>query len=226
MCGAFAGGVLVWLYFLPHWRETKEPDSKLACFCTAPAIRNFAANMFSEIVGTLILVVVVGAIFSKAVAATGPAAALGPYLVAALVWGIGRSLRRNDQLCDQSGARPWSALRPRVATGSGQRQFGLGLCDCACVRSADRRNPRRPAFADDRFVAVHRFVRLLIDRRRLRNPGAEQHHLSLNQLLACAVKTWHGVKIGEPDWSFCTQHRVEAHMPDENVITHVIFNAY
>ncbi len=92
MAGAFAGAVVVWLYFLPHWRETKEPDLKLACFCTAPAIRHFAANLFSEIVGTLILVLVVGAIFSKAVAATGPAAAMGPYLVAALVWGIGLSL--------------------------------------------------------------------------------------------------------------------------------------
>jgi glycerol uptake facilitator protein len=35
---------------------------------------------------------VVGAIFSKAVAVTGPASGLGPYLVAALVWGIGLSL--------------------------------------------------------------------------------------------------------------------------------------
>jgi len=38
------------------------------------------------------LVLVVGAIFSKAVAASGPASGLGPYLVAALVWGIGLSL--------------------------------------------------------------------------------------------------------------------------------------
>ena len=34
----------------------------------------------------------VGAIFSKAVAVSGPAPGLGPYLVAALVWGIGLSL--------------------------------------------------------------------------------------------------------------------------------------
>ena len=45
-----------------------------------------------EILGTLVLVLVVGAIFSKAVAASGPASGLGPYLVAALVWGIGLSL--------------------------------------------------------------------------------------------------------------------------------------
>ena len=92
MAGAFLGAILVWVHFLPHWKETKEQDLKLACFCTVPAIRNFAANLFSEVLGTAVLVLVVGAIFSKAVAASGPASGLGPYLVAALVWGIGLSL--------------------------------------------------------------------------------------------------------------------------------------
>ncbi|HTV59766.1 MAG TPA: MIP/aquaporin family protein [Verrucomicrobiae bacterium] len=90
--GAFAGAVLMWLHFLPHWSETPDQGLKLACFCTAPAIRKFSANLISEIIGTLVLVFVVGAIFSKAVAASGPAAGLGPYLVASLVWGIGLSL--------------------------------------------------------------------------------------------------------------------------------------
>jgi glycerol uptake facilitator protein len=90
--GAFAGATLVWLHFLPHWKETEDPDFKLACFCTIPAIRKFGANLFSEILATLVLVLVVGAIFSKRVATAGPASALGPYLVAALVWGIGLSL--------------------------------------------------------------------------------------------------------------------------------------
>jgi glycerol uptake facilitator protein len=92
MAGAFVGAALVWLHFLPHWEETHDQGLKLACFCTAPAIRRFGANLVSEIVGTFVLVFVVGAIFSKAVAASGPAAGLGPYLVAALVWGIGLSL--------------------------------------------------------------------------------------------------------------------------------------
>jgi len=90
--GAIAGASLVWLHFLPHWKPTEDPAAKLACFCTAPAIRNFAANLLSEIIGTLILVFVVGAIFSKAVAGTGLVSGLGAYLVAALVWGIGLSL--------------------------------------------------------------------------------------------------------------------------------------
>src|SRR6201993_3272121 len=92
MAGAFAGATLVWLHFLPHWKETPDQGLKLAVFCTAPAIRRFGANLVSEIIGTFVLVFVVGAIFSKAVAGSGPTAGLGPYLVAALVWGIGLSL--------------------------------------------------------------------------------------------------------------------------------------
>ena len=91
LLGAMAGATLVWVHYLPHWKETPDPGLKLACFCTAPAIRNAAANLVSEIIGTAVLVFVVGAIFSKAIAAGGPGA-LGPYLVGSLVWGIGLSL--------------------------------------------------------------------------------------------------------------------------------------
>jgi glycerol uptake facilitator protein len=90
--GAVAGAALVWLHYLPHGKETEDTGNKLACFCTAPAIRNTLANLFSEIVGTFVLVFVVGAIFSKRVSAAGPAGGLGPYLVGSLVWGIGLSL--------------------------------------------------------------------------------------------------------------------------------------
>jgi glycerol uptake facilitator protein len=92
MLGALAGATLVWLHYLPHWSRTPEPDRKLACFCTSPAIRRRPANLVSEIIGTFVLVLVAGAIFSKAVAANGPSAGLGPYLVGSLVWGIGLSL--------------------------------------------------------------------------------------------------------------------------------------
>jgi len=92
LLGALAGSALVWLHYLPHWKETPDAERKRACFCTTPAIRNFAANLLSEIIATFVLVFMVGAIFSKAVAATGPAAGVGPYLVGSLVWGIGLSL--------------------------------------------------------------------------------------------------------------------------------------
>jgi glycerol uptake facilitator protein len=92
MLGAMVGAALVWLQYFPHWKETDNAGTKLGCFCTAPAIRNTLTNLVSEIIATFVLVFVVGAIFSKSVAAAGPAAGLGPYLVGSLVWGIGLSL--------------------------------------------------------------------------------------------------------------------------------------
>ena len=92
LLGAMLGATLVWAHFGPHWRETKEIDLKRACFCTSPAIRNFPANLLSEIIGTFVLLLVVSAIGSKAGAPMGPAPGLSPYLVGCLVWGIGLSL--------------------------------------------------------------------------------------------------------------------------------------
>lgn len=88
--GAFIGACIVWLYFLPHWKETEDKEAKLAVFCTGPAIRNYGANLICEIIGTIILIFIVFAIFSKPVGALAPG--LGPYLVGMLVWGIGLSL--------------------------------------------------------------------------------------------------------------------------------------
>jgi glycerol uptake facilitator protein len=92
IAGAFAGACLVWVHFFPHWRETPDPGAKLGVFCTIPAIRNLPANVGSEILGTAVLVLVVGAIGSKLVLATGAAQGLSPYLVACVVWSIGLSL--------------------------------------------------------------------------------------------------------------------------------------
>ena len=110
LLGAMAGAALVWLHYLPHWKETPDAAAKRACFCTTPAIRNTVANLISEIIGTAVLVFVVGAIFSKAVAAGGPGA-LGPYLVGSLVWGIGLSLGGTTGYA----INPARDLGPRVA---------------------------------------------------------------------------------------------------------------
>src|SRR5436305_1220595 len=56
--GAFTGAVLVWLHYLPHWGETPDPGTKLGVFCTGPAIRSPLANLFSEALGTFVLVFV------------------------------------------------------------------------------------------------------------------------------------------------------------------------
>ena len=92
IAGAFCGAALVWLHYLPHWKVTEDPALKLGVFCTAPAIRNLAVNFFCEVLGTTTLIVVIGAISSKLVLSTGPAAGVTPYLVSCVVWGIGLSL--------------------------------------------------------------------------------------------------------------------------------------
>jgi glycerol uptake facilitator protein len=102
----------VWLHYLPHWKETPETDLKLAVFCTAPAIRNRAANLVSEIIATFVLVFVVAAIFSRAVASTGGLpSGVGAYLVASLVWGIGLSLGGTTGYA----INPARDLAPRIA---------------------------------------------------------------------------------------------------------------
>jgi glycerol uptake facilitator protein len=87
--GAFIGATLVWLSYLPHWGETEDPGTKLACFSTAPAIRNTAANFITEVVGTFVLVFgVLAIVANKAPGASG----LTPLLVGLLVFAIGLSL--------------------------------------------------------------------------------------------------------------------------------------
>ncbi len=54
--GAFIGSFLVWLFYRPHFRLTEDKDLKLACFCTAPAVRDTLSNLASEIIGTFLLV--------------------------------------------------------------------------------------------------------------------------------------------------------------------------
>ena len=87
LAGAFAGAVLVYFHYLPHWAETSDPGAKLAVFSTAPAIRNYPANVLSEAIATFVLVFVGTAIVEKSIGN-----ALGAPLGGALVWGIGLSL--------------------------------------------------------------------------------------------------------------------------------------
>jgi glycerol uptake facilitator protein len=54
--GAMLGATTVYLFFKNHFDITETAGTKKACFCTAPAIRNFRSNFFSEVVGTFILI--------------------------------------------------------------------------------------------------------------------------------------------------------------------------
>lgn len=127
MIGAFIGAIFVWLMYLPHWSATEDKGSKLAVFCTAPAIRNTGANLISEIIGTTVLVFGIAAIFSKGFGGMGGLpAGYGPYMVAVLVWSIGLSLGGPTGYA----INPARDLGPRIAhavlpiSGKGDSDWG------------------------------------------------------------------------------------------------------
>lgn len=125
--GAFLGAVVVWLSYFQHWGATPDPGAKLAVFSTGPAISNPVWNVVTEIIGTIVLLVGVGAIFSGATSGS-PASGLGPYLVGMLVWGIGLSLGGPTGYA----INPARDLGPRIAhqllpiPGKGSSQWGYG----------------------------------------------------------------------------------------------------
>jgi glycerol uptake facilitator protein len=122
--GGFFGGMLVWVHFMPHWAETPDPGSKLACFSTGPAIRNTATNIVSEIIGTFLLVLTIASIVK-----TSPAPGLVPFLVGAMVWAIGSGLGGTTGFA----INPARDLGPRIAhallpiPGKGGSDFSYGL---------------------------------------------------------------------------------------------------
>ncbi len=95
MLGAFIGSFLVWAMYYNHFQRTNDPGSVLAVFCTGPALRNYASNIISEIIGAFVLVFVVFYVTKGEIIATKTPIGLGSVgalPVAFLVWVIGLSL--------------------------------------------------------------------------------------------------------------------------------------
>jgi len=70
-------------------------------------------------------------------------------------------------------------------------------------------------------------VTLLNARRLLRDVEHERQRISLAQLIRQANKAWHGVKVGQPDWSpqsHCIAFSGE--LPNERRFFYMILNAY
>jgi glycogen operon protein len=79
----------------------------------------------------------------------------------------------------------------------------------------------------EKHFEIHRFVKLLIARRLLRDVEPEEQRMTLNEFLNHATKAWHGTKLNQPDWnhwSHCIA--LEAELPKEKLLFHTIWNSY
>ena len=98
LLGAMCGSWLAYLTYIYHYRATTDESAVRSTFCTGPAIRNIKNNLFSEAIGTFMLVF--GALFivSPNISIVGTEVqnfglgALDALPVGILVWVIGISL--------------------------------------------------------------------------------------------------------------------------------------
>jgi glycerol uptake facilitator protein len=99
MLGGITGGALVFIYYREHFKASNDADGKLACFCTAPNIRNIPQAFLCEVVGTFMLIFPIFLMTDVKVSFTDATqtaeiglGTLGLVPVALLVFAIGLSL--------------------------------------------------------------------------------------------------------------------------------------
>lgn len=92
MLGGFVGAVLVYAFYKDHYDATDDPATKLSTFCTIPTIRNYGRNLFSEIVGTFVLVFVILVLATESNTPEVGMGSLGAFPVAMLIVALGMSL--------------------------------------------------------------------------------------------------------------------------------------
>ena len=153
--GALLGAVLVWLHYLPHWKQTDNVAGKRACFCTTPAVRHAPSNVLSEIIGTFMLVFVaasdlLGQPLAERLGAGFRAVSRGPARL-----GHRPFTRRDHGLRDQPGTRLGSAHRARTLADPWQGQLGLGLRRHSRVGAHHWRRARGPCRRRDRHIRAY-----------------------------------------------------------------------
>ena len=106
MIGAIIGATVVFFHYLPHFKATKDPATKLGVFSTSPAIPHTFSNLLSEIIGTFILLF--GILF---IGANEFTEGLNPIVVGLLIVVIGMALGGTTGYA----INPARDLGPRIA---------------------------------------------------------------------------------------------------------------
>jgi glycogen operon protein len=131
---------------------------------------------------------------------------------------------RNRQVKNFLAATMLSLGMPMILMGDEVRQTQRGNNNAYCQDS-------EISWFDWSLLAkhadVHRFARLLIARRLLRDVEHERRRVSLSQLISNANKSWHGVRLNQPDWSECSHSLAfSAELRNAGLLVHLILNAY
>ncbi len=79
----------------------------------------------------------------------------------------------------------------------------------------------------DEHADLHRFVSLLCARRGLRSIEHERQRISIKTMLRDANKSWHGVKLNQPDWGDTSRSiALCGELRHEGLLFHLILNGY
>ncbi len=79
----------------------------------------------------------------------------------------------------------------------------------------------------NKHADVHRFVTLINARRTQRTVEYEHGRLTLAEVLQRATRSWHGVRLHQPDWGdFSHSIALSAELAAERLVVHLILNAY
>jgi glycogen operon protein len=131
---------------------------------------------------------------------------------------------RNRQVKNFFTATMLSVGVPMFVMADEVRRTQLGNNNAYC-------QDNRTSWFDWTLVSKHadvlRFVKLLIERRLVRDVEHERRRVSLIQVLRESNYAWHGVKLHQPDWTPCSHSfAISGELKNEALFVHIVFNAY
>jgi isoamylase len=131
---------------------------------------------------------------------------------------------RNRQIKNLLTVTMLSLGIPMIVMGDEVRRSQRGNNNAYCV---DNETSWFDWTLVSKHADVHRFVRLLIARRLLRDVEHERQRTSLSELIQNSSHAWHGVTLGQPDWK-PDSHSVafDVELRQEGLRLYLIFNAF